>query len=93
MQTVQERNMRLAENELWLQDEIRELKRQVAIRDDRVAQLGGEGFQTISYKRKTVGDNASVKDISRNEQTAEKERSDKGGESADADLIYIDTYQ
>ena len=63
MQTLQERNARLSENELSRQEEIKELKRQIAIRDDRITQLGGDGLQTVTYtsKRKELSDNKTVK--------------------------------
>ena len=94
MQTLQERNARLSENELSRQEEIKELKRQIAIRDDRITQLGGDGLQTVTYtnKRKELSDNKTVKVTSQKDQTAGKERTNIEDGSAD-DLIYIDTFQ
>ena len=48
IQNLQEKSARLSENEMKLQEEIKELKRQINIRDDQLHQLeGGDGFQVF----------------------------------------------
>ena len=53
IQNLQEKNARLSENEMKLQEEIKELKQQINIRDDQLHQLeGGDCFQVVSHKSK-----------------------------------------
>ena len=53
IQNLQEKNAHLSENEMKLQEEIKELKRQINIRDDQLHQLEGvDGFQVVSHRSK-----------------------------------------
>ena len=78
IQNLQEKNARLSENEMKLQEEIKELKRQINIRDDQLHQLeGGDGFQIVSHKSKI-----NIRDDSHN-----KTKTDTQNESIDVVVI------
>ena len=55
IQNLQEKNACLTESEMKLQGEIKELKRQICMRDDQLQLLQeDDGFQEVSQKRKKV---------------------------------------
>ena len=53
IQKLQEKNATLSETEMKLQEEIKELKRQISIRDDQLRQIQeDDGFQEVAHKSK-----------------------------------------
>ena len=78
IQNLQEKNARLSENEMKLQEEIKELKRQINIRDDQLHQLEGvDGFQVVSHRSK----------INIRDDSHAKAKTDKQNESIDVVVI------